>query len=57
MAKDLARQAVGVDISRRYCAMSADRCRQQLLFAADVHSAGNDGRTDRTSEPYGLDRL
>src|SRR5262249_49885837 len=35
VAKDLARSAIGVDISRRYCAISADRCHQQLLFAAE----------------------
>ena len=39
VAKDLARRAIGVDISCRYCAMSADRWRQELLFAADVHAA------------------
>jgi len=32
-AMDLDRRAIGIDISRRYCAMSANRCRQQLLFA------------------------
>jgi DNA modification methylase len=44
VAKDLARRAIGVEISRRYCAMSADRCRQQLLFAAAFET------------PDGLDR-
>jgi site-specific DNA-methyltransferase (adenine-specific) len=44
VAKDLARRAIGVDVSRRYCAMSADRCRQQLLFAAALEA------------PDGLDR-
>jgi hypothetical protein len=43
LAKDLSRRAIGVDISRRYCAMSADRCRQQLLFAAEVLAAAPDG--------------
>ena len=44
VAKDLARLAIGVEISPRYCAMSADRCRQQLLFAAAFEA------------PDGLDR-
>ena len=39
VAKDLARRAIGVDTSGRYCAMSGDRCRQQLLFAANIPAA------------------
>ena len=46
VAKDLARRAIGVDISGRYCAMSRDRCRQQLLFAADVAAAAQIAWTD-----------
>lgn len=42
VAKDLGRWAIGVDISRRYCAMSANRCRQQLLFVGDGHASGAD---------------
>lgn len=39
VAKDLGRRSTGVDISRRYCAMSANRCRQQLLFVNDGHAS------------------
>ncbi len=46
VAKDLARRAIGVDISGRYCAMSGDRCRQQLLFAADVPGVAQIDWTD-----------
>jgi len=46
VAKDLARRAIGVDVSSRYCAMSADRCRQQLLFAADAPAAAQTAWTD-----------
>jgi len=35
VAKDLARRSIGVELSSRYCAMAADRCRQQLLFSAE----------------------
>jgi len=42
-AKDLGRRAVGVDVSRRYCAMSADRCRQQLLFHTEFGAAAQTG--------------
>ena len=35
VARDLGRRAIGVDVSRRYCAMAANHCRQQLLFGAD----------------------
>ena len=42
VAKDLGRRAIGVDISRRYCAMSANRCRQQLLFLGEGHPSGSD---------------
>jgi site-specific DNA-methyltransferase (adenine-specific) len=42
VAKDLGRRAIGVDISRGYCAMSANRCRQQLLFLGDGHASGAD---------------
>jgi site-specific DNA-methyltransferase (adenine-specific) len=40
VARDLGRRAIGVDISQRYCAMSANRCRQQVLFVADGHASG-----------------
>ena len=33
-AKDAYRRAIGVEVSSRYCAMSADRCRQELLFGS-----------------------
>jgi DNA modification methylase len=46
-AKDLARRAIGVDVSPRYCAMSADRCRQQLLFAAELPAADQAAWTER----------
>jgi site-specific DNA-methyltransferase (adenine-specific) len=32
-AKDVGRRAIGVDISPRYVALSANRCRQDLLFS------------------------
>jgi len=35
-AKDIGRRAIGVEISGRYCAMAAARCRQGLLFGTDV---------------------
>jgi DNA modification methylase len=34
--KDAGRRAFGVEISRRYCTLSADRCRQNLLFDVEV---------------------
>jgi len=46
VAKDLGRTAIGLDISRRYCAMSANRCRQQLLFMGDVPLSGAAAWTD-----------
>jgi site-specific DNA-methyltransferase (adenine-specific) len=49
VAKNLGRRAIGVDISRRYCAMSANRCRQQLLFVNDGDSSG----TNASTEPHG----
>jgi DNA modification methylase len=35
-AKDAGRRAIGVEISSRYCALSANRCRQELLFGLEV---------------------
>jgi len=35
-AKDAGRRAIGVEISSRYCALSANRCRQELLFGMEV---------------------
>jgi modification methylase len=31
-AKDVGRNAIGVEISSRYCALSSNRCRQEVLF-------------------------
>ena len=38
VAKDLGRRGIGVDISSRYCAMSADRCRQGVLLRDEVRA-------------------
>lgn len=38
-AKDAGRRGVGVELSPRYCALSANRCRQDLLFAPGEVSA------------------
>ena len=50
-AMDLDRRAIGIDISRRYCAMSANRCRQQLLFAPETDTSSQLGSRDVSSEP------
>jgi DNA modification methylase len=50
-AMDLGRHAVGVDISRRYCGMSANRCRQQLLFAPETTATSQLASRDVSPEP------